>query len=387
MTRLWKILTVAVVAAIVGRSNAAAQWLERSEELADSVEKYYRADKPWLLRENVGDARDFRADYLATSQGERAHSFLWPYSGMLSAIVAQYAAAPSRSRLRHIREFISRGLDQYLDTVRRPAAYASYTPMQPAPDRFYDDNIWIGIDFADLYALTHKREFLSRAEGVWRFVESGRDRVLGDGIYWCEQKKESKNTCSNAPAAVFALKLYASTRRPEYLAAGKELYAWTRRNLYDPAEHLYSDNISLGGKIGRAKFSYNSGQMLQAAALLYKHTGEDHYLLEADTLARACAGRFFKSSADGGKTVEFRDVWFDAVMMRGFVEYLAFRPAAEEYLEVYRQTLARLWSHSRDSRGLLDFTSTAGKGRAWWLLGECAAAEMMARLAAPTAAH
>lgn len=381
MTRFRSILAVAVAASLAACGGASAQWLGRSEELTDSVEKYYRADRPWLLRENVGEAKDFKADYLATAQGERAHSFLWPYSGMLSAAVAQYAAAPSRRRLRRIRGFISRGLGQYLDTVRRPAAYASYTPMQPAPDRFYDDNIWIGIDFADLYALTRGRGFLRRAEGVWRFVESGRDSVLGDGIYWCEQRRESKNTCSNAPAAVLALKLYASTRRPGYLAAARQLYAWTRRNLYDPAERLYSDNISLGGRVSRAKFSYNSGQMLQAASLLYKHTGEEHYLLEADTLARACAARFFKTSV-GGEAAEFRDVWFDAVMMRGFLEYLELRPAAAEYVEVYRQTLSRLWGRSRDSRGLLDFTSTSGKGRAWWLLAECAAAEMMARLAA-----
>lgn len=148
---------------------------------------------------------------------------------------------------------------------------------------------------------------------------SGRDSVQGDGIYWCEQRKESKNTCSNAPAAVFALKLYKATRNEKYLRAGKELYAWTRKHLYDNEEHLYSDNIKLDGRIDRAKFSYNSGQMLQSAAMLYTITGEENYLSEADTLAAACAKRFFKHRGnDGGLQVEMHDVWFDAVLMRGF---------------------------------------------------------------------
>ncbi len=360
---------------------SSSEWLQRSNMLLDSVAKHYRTDNVPLLRENFDPSADFKADYLATAQSARSHAFLWPYSGALSAAAAQYEAKPSRRKLKEIRTFISKGLDQYLDSARTPTAYASYTPSSPAPDRFYDDNIWLGIDFVDLYSTSGSKDFLHCAEGIWAFLLSGRDSVQGDGIYWCEQRKDSKNTCSNAPAAVFALKLYKATRNDKYLRAGKELYAWTRKHLYDNEEHLYSDNIKLDGRIDRAKFSYNSGQMLQSAAMLYTITGEEHYLSEADTLATACAKRFFKHRGnDGGLQVEMHDVWFDAVLMRGFLEHYAINHNPE-YLNVYLHTLNHLWTKSRTRAGLVDFSATSGKERAYWLLAECAAAEMMARIA------
>ena len=65
----------------------------------------------------------------------------------------------------------------------------------------------------------------------------------------------------------------------------------TKENLQDPADGLYFDNKSLNGEIDRAKFAYNSGQMMQSAALLYRITGEK-YLQEAQRLAAACYNRF-----------------------------------------------------------------------------------------------
>jgi len=95
---------------------------------------------------------------------------------------------------------------------------------------------------------------------------------LSGGIYWCEQKKESKNTCSNAPGSVLALKLYEATKDTAFLNWGVRIYNWTKTNLQDTTDYLYFDNKNLSGKIGRQKYTYNSGQMLQATALLYKLT-------------------------------------------------------------------------------------------------------------------
>lgn len=118
--------------------------------------------------------------------------------------------------------------------------------------------------------------------------------MLGGGIYWCEQKKFSKNTCSNAPASVLALKLYQTTRDEAYLQAGKDLYHWTQENLQDTVDYLYFDNKKLDGTIGKTKYQYNSGQMMQAAALMYGLTSDNRYLTDAQNLAKACSDRFLK---------------------------------------------------------------------------------------------
>ena len=68
-----------------------------------------------------------------------------------------------------------------------------------------------------------------------------------------------------------------------------------------PGDGLYFDNVSLDGNIGRAKFAYNSGQMVQAGALLYKATGDESYLKDAQRTAAACYDYFFEefTPADG----------------------------------------------------------------------------------------
>ena len=55
------------------------------------------------------------------------------------------------------------------------------------------------------------------------------DDCLGGGVsIGAEQKKESKNTCSNAPGLIFALKLFKATQDSSYFEKGKSLYEWTK---------------------------------------------------------------------------------------------------------------------------------------------------------------
>ena len=273
----------------------------------------------------------------------------------------------------------------YLDTQRTPTAYASYINTAPVSDRFYDDNIWIGLDFTDLYLLTGKKEYLSQAKMVWRFIESGTDDKLGYGISWCEQKKNGKNTCSNAPGSVYASKLFLATGDSSYLQAGIRLYEWTKENLQDPADGLYFDNKSLNGDIGKAKFAYNSGQMMQSASLLYQLTGKKEYLTDAQNIAKGCHNYFFMNytpeNTNAFKMIKKGDVWFTAVMLRGFIELYEI-DHNKIYLNSFNKSLDYAWEHARDEKGLFntDFTGNSQDNRKW-LLTQAAMVEMYARLA------
>ena len=107
----------------------------------------------------------------------------------------------------------------------------------------------------DLYEQTGNDAYLASARNIWSFIESGCDSILGGGVYWCEQKKESKNTCSNAPAAVLALRLYSLTKEKHFFRMGQDLYYWTKKNLQDPADFLYFDNITLDGSVNKPSFN------------------------------------------------------------------------------------------------------------------------------------
>ena len=166
---------------------------------ADSVmqaihNRYGIADSP-LLRENYPYDGAYRASYLAgeDDRGNKIYSYLWPYSGMLSAASAMIECENSDKKgvMDVLVGRVIPGLQMYRDTLRRPMAYSSYITTSSASDRFYDDNIWIGIDFADLYRITGDTAYLNESIRIWEFIESGMDDILGVGIYWCEQKMES----------------------------------------------------------------------------------------------------------------------------------------------------------------------------------------------------
>lgn len=382
------LLTVAVAFLLAGYAGPVAQHsgpnLARAKATLDTIYLRYGVSGSHLLRENHPFNATYQAGYLASDESgsTNPYSYLWPFSGTLSAVSAILESDPSYRSV--VDERVLPGLDEYLDTTRMPAAYASYINSAPASDRFYDDNVWLGIDFCDLYAATGDESYLEKARMIWRFIESGVDDVLGGGIYWCEQAKRSKNTCSNAPGAVFALKLYAATGNPRYLEQGKMLYAWTRKRLEDTTDGLYFDNVSLDGTVARAKYAYNSGQMIQAGVLLYKASGEKHYLKEAQRTAEACYDFFFEECKPGDgadfRIIRKDNVWFSTVMVRGLIELYKVdnNPV---YVDAVHRSLDYAWTHARDEYGLFesDFTGTVRQSEKW-LLTQAAMVEMFARI-------
>ncbi len=370
------------------KEAAADPYALRAAETLDSLYAHYGCDSTQLLRENYPFVKDYEATYLASQDDARPnpYSYLWPFSGTLSAISALYEATGDSVYLTMWEERAMPGLQEYYDSSRTPAAYSSYISSAPQSDRFYDDNVWIGIDFTDMYMATRNPVWLEKAREVWKFIESGTDSILGGGIYWCEQKKHSKNTCSNAPGSVYALKLFRATADSSYLRQGKALYEWTRATLQDPDDHLYFDNKGLDGKIGEAKFAYNSGQMIQSGALLFKITGDSTYLRQAQETAEAAYRRFFsgkaKDAAGEFDLLEPGNIWFTAVMHRGFAE-LYDADSNPKYMDAFARNLDYGWTHARDAATGLFNTDWSGDktDETKWLLTQAAMCEMSARTA------
>lgn len=363
--------------------------LERAQQTLDSLYTHYSVDNTCLLRENHPFDDKHTVTYLASEEQANMpnlYSYLWPYSGTFSAVNALFETTQDKKYHQLLDERVLPGLNEYFDTTRTPNAYSSYVKSAPASDRFYDDNVWLGIDFTDTYQLTKDKKYLDKAAMIWNFIESGTDDLLGGGIYWCEQKKESKNTCSNAPGSVFALKLFKATNDSAYFKKGKALYDWTKEHLQDSTDYLYFDNVRLDGKIGKAKFAYNSGQMMQSAALLYQLTNNPVYLEDAQNIAKECYNYFFTdfttTSGESFKMIKKGDVWFTAVMLRGFIE-LYHLDMNKTYIDAFDKSLSYAWENARDEKGLFH-TDLSGNNKddKKWLLTQAAIVEMYGRLAA-----
>lgn len=163
-------------------------------------------------------------------------------------------------------------------------------------DRYYDDNGWMTWGFLRAYAATHNDQYLAIARRDFQFILSGESSALGGGIFWHEQAKKSKNTCSNGPAIIDALKLYSITRQHAYLHTARKLYVWVNKHLLDYRDYLYFDNIALNGSIVRTKWTYNTGTMLIANCLFYRITHEKKYWRRATRLATAAQLRWISAT-------------------------------------------------------------------------------------------
>lgn len=359
--------------------------IQRADAILDSIYTHYSVEGSFLLRENYPFDDKYIASYTASEQEKvNPYSYLWPFSGTMSTASALLEASKNKQYKEVLDNMVLKGLDNYSDGVRQPWAYASYINTENPSDRFYDDNVWIGIDYTDLYLTTNDSKYLEKAKHVWKFIESGMDDVLGGGIYWCEQKKHSKNTCSNAPGSVYALKLFMATSDSAYLEAGQALYEWTKSNLQDSNDFLYFDNKNLSGKIGKAKFAYNSGQMLQSASLLYKLTKNKTYLTDAQDLAKASHAYFFEDfQPEKGKPFRILkngNIWFTAVMVRGFIELYEL-DGNKTYIRDIQKSLDYAWIHAKDADGLFgDNWKKQDDKKNKWVLTQAAFGEMFARL-------
>ena len=142
---------------------------------------------------------------------------------------------------------------------------------------------------------------------------------------------------------------------------------------------------NLNGKVDKAKFAYNSGQMMQSASLLYQFTGQEKYLTDAQNIAKGCHNYFFQDytpeNGEPFKLLKKGDVWFTAVMLRGFIELYEI-DHNKIYLNSFNKSLDYAWEHARDEKGLFntDFTGSSQDNRKW-LLTQAAMVEMYARLA------
>lgn len=393
MKSLHFLLGITCIASLTGCVSSAQvepnSNLDRARQTLDSLYLNYSVDNSSLLRENYPFDEQHTVTYLASEEQANIpnqFSYLWPYSGTFSAVNALFEATHDKKYKKLLDSRVLPGLEEYFDTQRVLNAYSSYIRTAPASDRFYDDNVWLGIDFTDTYQMTQEQKYLDKAQLIWKFIESGTDSILGGGIYWCEQKKESKNTCSNAPGSVLALKLFKATNDSSYFEKGKKLYEWTQRNLQDSADYLYFDNIRLDGKIGKAKFAYNSGQMMQSAALLYQLTKNPIYLKDAQNIAKECFNYFFTDFTPTTNEEAFRmlkkgDIWFTAVMLRGFIELYQI-DKDKTYINAFNKSLSYAWDNARDENGLFN-TDLSGKSKDQkkWLLTQAAMVEMYSRLA------
>lgn len=294
-----------------------------------------------FIQRNLWDARAKRyRPAVPAKEKSLPFDFMWGNGVAFSALVGGARLDPRTYN--PLMEAFFAGLEAYWDKDAIVPGYDAYFASPSGDDKYYDDNAWMVITFAEAYALTQDRRYLYRAISVMRYVLSGWDERLGGGIYW-RQDKTSKNTCSNGPSATAALALAAHTNTDYYAGWAKRIVEWTNRNLLAP-DGLFWDNVKLDGRIEKTQWTYNTALMLRADLGLYRFTRKQSYLEDAKRLARAS-----ERSLVNPQTGAFRDdALFSHLLVEAFLDL--YETTGEKYLlDRARSNADFAWKQVRDS--------------------------------------
>ncbi|TDE18407.1 glycoside hydrolase family 76 protein [Dyadobacter psychrotolerans] len=302
--------------------------------------------------------------YIETNgKNDKPHSYLWPLCALMQAANETEQLEPKKEYLKPVLAAIQ----QYHNNEPPAPGYQAYVTKEGKDSRFYDDNQWVAIAALDAYNRTGKKTYLTLAEEIYRFMMTGFDEKSGGGLYWKEDEKNTKNTCSNGPGILVALQLYKITKKKEYLTVATQLYDWTNKHLRAP-NGIYWDAIKIPDmKIDSAKYTYNTGTMLQSNVLFYQIMKEKKYLDEAIFVADAAEKFFYKNGKLPG------NYWFNVVLLRGYEELYKVDKNKERF-RFFVSDAERIWSQERDENNLL------GRKKEKGLIDQAAIMEMYTRL-------
>ncbi|MDD2526250.1 MAG: glycoside hydrolase family 76 protein [Bacteroidales bacterium] len=251
----------------------------------------------------------------------------------------------------------------------------------------YDDIMWWTITLARAYETFSDKSYLEASERSFARVWYGSPKELGGigdhgsydpqtgGMYWdWDQKNPGDNTghyqsaCINFPTVVAAMTLYNNvpkgrketkgSLRPEYqtkeqyLEKAKAVYLWGTNNLFDSQTGVVAD-----GRHGQGRpawdhcLVYNQATFIGASVLLYKATGEEHYLknaiLAADHTVHVLSAPLgllpFKKGIEQG---------IYTTIFAQYIAMLVYDCGQTQYLPFIQRTIKYGWLNRDESRNL-----------------------------------
>jgi len=152
---------------------------------------------------------------------------------------------------------------------------------------FYDDMEWNALTMLRLYQVTNEEKYLNTVKELWTDIAGGWNTDYAEGgVAWKKDMLYSKNACSNGPASILAARLYNITQDESYKEWAEKIYDWQKNTLYERSTGAVYDNINgQTNVISSVALTYNQGTFLGTAVELYRITGDEVYLNDAQKIA------------------------------------------------------------------------------------------------------
>lgn len=218
---------------------------------------------------------------------------IWTQAIYWDMTMYAYKKNPTEENLQHVKDVYQGNKNYYanFDWHHRPDVWF-----------IYDDIMWWVISLARGYEITQDPEYLAFAESGFDRVWNGSTLVgdqgsyadpekgLGGGMFWAWNQTtpstpmtsdNAKMSCINYPTVIAAMTLFNITGNTDYLDKAKEIYEWSRNNLYNSSTGNVADSRHGKKEPDWSATVYNQGTCIGAALLLYDETNEEQYLKDA----------------------------------------------------------------------------------------------------------
>ena len=265
---------------------------------------------------------------------------IWGQGVMFRANNASCVLDPSRVDLTRSQAIAAYMNYRYYDID--DGFYAYNACYRGQNDRYYDDNAWVALAFAELYEITGNESYINQTKEILLFCMSGENipddnNPSAGGIRWHESDTSGASVCASAPTTLANLLAYKYTGIESYLEDGIRLYQWLKSSdLYD-AKSLYHETAQ--GVLG-----YLTGVMTQVALKLYQLTGEQEYLDDAYAMATSMEMEFIKTDTFA---LTQHGKWGGHDMTDAYVELYKF-DGNPRWLNIAGGYLERLYLSSKD---------------------------------------
>ncbi len=209
--------------------------------------------------------------YIVDGLQKRDRAYFWGQAFMITALIDGYERVQNDDRRQRVIDLVN----SFLNQETYDWSWNTWT----------DDIAWAAIAVSRAYHAIGDPTYLSVAKNNWDFAyHRGWDNQLGGGL-WENMDKHTKAALANNPMIISGILIYEANNDIWYLDRCKEIYAWVRGNLFDPNTGVVYEAVVNDGSIQYSDNAYNTGSFINAAASLYKHTGDKMYLNDAITAA------------------------------------------------------------------------------------------------------
>ena len=210
--------------------------------------------------------------YIVDGLNARTRAYFWGQGFMITAMEDAYDKNPTAAR----KQLVIDLLNSFLNKETYDWSWNSWT----------DDIAWADIAVIRGYLITGDQTYRTVAADNWNFAFNRLwDNTLGGGL-WENTDKHTKASLANNPMIISGIFLYEATGDVNYLNKCKQIYAWFRSSgIYNTSTGVVNEAKVNDGTIQYSDNSYNQGSFVNAAASLYKHTGDVQYLNDAKRTA------------------------------------------------------------------------------------------------------